>query len=199
MKATVRILSLFVFLGIGLQLSAQQRYDAQGHPLDLIVENNDTLYHITLPTLYVFPPLKFKNKKQEKFYWKTVRDVKRTLPYARLVGRTLNEANAELVKMDKKTDREKYLKNLETTIKKTYEPEIRKLTFSQGKLLIRLIDREANMTSYELIKMYRGSLTAFFWQGIARIFGANLKEEYDGNDKDHIIERVIILVEAGQL
>jgi hypothetical protein len=199
MKATVQILFLLLFLGIGNRLYAQQYVEGHGYLFAFGIENNDTVYHANLHPLYVFPPLKFKNKKQEEFYWKTVRDVKKTLPYAKLVGKTLNEANADLAKIDKESDKKKYLKELEKTIKKKYEPEIRKLTFSQGKMLIRLIDREANMTSYELIKMYRGNITAFFWQGIAKLFGANLKEEYDGKDKDKIIERVIILVEAGQL
>lgn len=200
MKTKVSILAFFLLIGITFQLNAQQQYiDCNGRMYTVTVENGDTIYWVDLHTLYVFPPMKFKNKKQEKFYWKTVRDVKKTLPYARLVSKTLNEANAELEKMPNKDDQKKYLKALEKDVKKQYEPEIRKLTFSQGKMLIRLIDRETNMTSYELIKMYRGSLTAFFWQSIAKLFGANLKEEYDGNDKDKIIERVIILVEAGQL
>ena len=82
---------------------------------------------------------------------------------------------------------------------KKYEPDLRKMTFSQGKMLIKLINRETSYTSYDLIKMYRGSFAASFWQGIAKIFGADLKLDYDGKDREKIIERVILLVEAGQL
>jgi len=164
-----------------------------------VLPNNDTIYTGTLFSLYIYPPLKFKNKAQEKFYWKTVRDVKKVLPYARVVSSTLNKANDDLAKIPLEKDRKKYLKNLEHDVKKRYEPDIRDLTFNQGKLLIKMIDRETSMTSYELIKLYRGPLIAAFWQGVARLFGANLKEEYNGNDKDRIIERVITLVENGQL
>lgn len=164
-----------------------------------VLPNNDTIYLGTLSAIYIYPPLKFKNKSQEKFYWKTVRDVKKALPYARVVSYTLNKANDDLKNIPLEKDRKKYLKNLEREVKKKYEPDIRDLTFNQGKLLIKLIDRETSMTSYELIKLYRGPLVAAFWQGVARLFGANLKEEYNGNDKDKIIERVITLVENGQL
>lgn len=176
------------------------RYQGDRNLFEIIVTpNQDTLYQTSLAPVYCFPPLKFKNKAQEKFYWKTVRDVKKTWPYARIVSNTLNKANEDLKKLPSESDRKKYLKNLEIEVKERYEPDLRKMTFSQGKMLIRLIDRETNMTSYDLIKMYRGSLSAFFWQGLAKIFGADLKQEYDGGDKDKIVERVIILVQAGQL
>ena len=80
-----------------------------------------------------------------------------------------------------------------------FEKDLKKLTVSQGKMLVKLIDRECNKTTYEIIKNYKGNFSAFLWQGVAKIFGSNLKAEYDGSDKDKIIERVIILVEAGQL
>jgi len=128
-----------------------------------------------------------------------VRDVKRTLPYAKIVAKELSETNKLLMQMPNDKERKKYLAQFEKDIYKKYEPELRKLTLSQGKLLIKLIDRECNNTSYDLIKMYRGSIRAFFYQGFARIFGANLKSKYDAYKEDKILERVIILVEAGQI
>jgi hypothetical protein len=196
-KITVLVL-LILFIG---NAYSQNYRDPEGRMLYevLVTESNDSLYLLNLSPFYVFPPLKFKNKSQEKFYWKTIRDVKKTLPYARIVGKTLNDANAVLEKLPDDASRKRYLKELEKQVKKKYEPDLRKMTFSQGKMLIRLINRETSYTSYELIKMYRGTFAAFFWQGIAKIFGADLKLEYDGSDKERIIERVIILVEAGQL
>lgn len=201
MKISKRIL-FFLLLSLFLTKGYSQYYrDPQGRILyEIIVnENNDTLFLANLHPLYVFPPLKFKNKRQEKFYWKTVRDVKKTLPYARIVGRTLNEANDDLEKLPDDDARKKYLKNLERQVKKKYEPDLRKMTFSQGKMLIKLINRETSYTSYDLIKMYRGSFAAGFWQGIARLFRTDLKMQYDAKDKEKIIERVILLVESGQL
>lgn len=201
MKFPKKIAVLVLILLFSLKASCQNYRDPEGRMLYevLVTESNDTLFLLNLPPFYVFPPLKFKNKSQEKFYWKTVRDVKKTLPYARIVGKTLNDANADLEKLPDDAARKKYLKNLEKQVKKKYEPDLRKMTFSQGKMLIRLINRETSYTSYELIKMYRGTFAAFFWQGIAKLFGADLKLDYDASDRERIIERVIILVEAGQL
>ena len=151
-----------------------------------------------LPPAYCYPPLRFKNKRAEKFYWKTVRNVKKCLPYARVVSKVLNKANEDMQNMNEQ-QKKIYLDALEKAVKKKYEPVLRHMTFSQGKILIKLIDRETNITSFELIRLYRGNLSAYFWQGVAKLFRANLKEEYDGKDKDKIIERIITLVEAGQL
>ena len=164
------------------------------------VERSGDTLHIApmLPPVYCYPPMRFKNKRAEKFYWKTVRNVKKCLPYARIVSKVLNKANEDMEDMDE-AQKELYLKSLEKEVKRKYEPIVRKMTYSQGKILIKLIDRETNITSFELIRLYRGDLAAYFWQGVAKLFNANLKEEYDGKDKDKIIERIITLVEAGQL
>ncbi len=159
----------------------------------------DTFILMDLHDIHVYPPLQFKNKKQEEFYRKLVRDVKRTLPYAKLAGRTIEETNKKLATISNQRERKKYLKAFEKELFASYEKELKKLTLSQGKLLIRLIDRECSVTSYDLIKEFRGGFSAFFWQGFAGVFGANLKSEYDASDKDKLIERVINLVEAGQL
>jgi len=151
-----------------------------------------------LPAVYVYPSLNFSSQKQEQFYWKTVRDVKRTLPYAKAIGTTLQEINEEMKDMSEK-QRKAYMKSKENDLLGKYEPELKKLTLSQGKMLIRLVDRECDKTSYELIKEYRGGFRAFFWQGFARLFGADLKSTYEKDDKDKIVERVIVLVESGQL
>jgi len=158
----------------------------------------DTVPHIMLPAVYVFPTLNFTSKKQEEFYWKTVRDVKRTLPYAKAIGITLQEINDAMKGMSDK-ERKAYMKSKEDDLIGKYEPQLKKLTLSQGKMLIRLVDRECDKTSYELIKEYRGGFKAFFWQGFAKLFGADLKTTYEKDDKDKIVERVILLVESGQL
>ena len=163
------------------------------------VKGNDTIPHIILQTIYVFPPIKFKNKRQEKFYWRTVRDVKKALPYAKIVGKMLAETNDTLMKMSSDKERKRYMKSLEKEIFNRYESDMRRFTLSQGKMLIRLISRECNQSSYSLIRAYRGGFVAGFWQGFARLFGANLKDEFGDTEKDEIIERVILLVELGKL
>lgn len=160
----------------------------------------DTIYYASLPDLWVFPKKSlYRNKKEEKFFWRTVRDVKRTLPYARLVSNELIMVNQKLAELPTEKERKQYIKQYEKEVFEKYEKDLRKMTISQGKMLIKLVDRECDKTSYELVKFYKGGFVAFFWQGVARLFGSNLKSEYDASDKDRVVERIILLVEAGQL
>lgn len=197
----LNILFLLVFMTVFFaMLPAQQKHEPLppgSQRLAVQIFGNDTVYLAFLRDIYVFPRL--KNKKQEQFFWRTVRDVKKALPYAKIVSTELIRVNTLLEDIQKESDRKKYLAQYEKEIFKRYEPELRKLTINQGRMLLKLIDRECNSTSYDLIKNYRGSISAFFWQGVARIFGSNLKSEYDAGGNDRIVERVILLVEAGQL
>ena len=170
-----------------------------GARLMVQVENGDTVYLCWLKDIWVFPKSTFKNKKQEQFFWKTVRDVKKTLPYAKVVGSELRRVNMLLVNMKNEKERKKYLAIYEKQIFNKYEADLKKMSVSQGRLLLKLIDRECSTTSYDLIKQYRGNVTAFFWQGVARLFGSNLKSEYDAQGNDKVLEKVILLVESGQL
>lgn len=167
----------------------------------LLVEVNgtDTIFLAYLNDLWVFPRNNFKNKAQERYFWKTVRDVKKALPYAKLVASELAKINYNMVCMANDNARKKYLNQVEKEVFKKYEPELKRMTINQGRLLLKLIDRECDKSSYELIKAYRGSVSAFFWQGVALVFGSNLKTGFDANDKDKMLERIIVLVEAGQL
>jgi hypothetical protein len=165
----------------------------------LEINGRDTVYQYTFQDIYCFPPMKFANRKQEDFYWKTIRDVKRALPYARLVSRTVMEANRHMAEITDEKERKAYLKETEKILFKKYEKDLRSMSINQGKLLVRLIDRECNQTTYSIIRTYKGAFSAWIWQGVARLFGSDLKAEYDVKNKDKIIERVIILVEAGQL
>jgi len=152
-----------------------------------------------LHEVYVYPQLTFKNKRQERFYWKTVRDVKKCLPYARMISKDMAYADLQLQQLSSAKERKKWWKNYEKFLFKKYEKDFRNMTASQGQMLMKLMDRESERTSYELIRQYRGKASADFWQFVAKLFKNDLKEGYDGADKDRIIERVITLVEAGQL
>ena len=160
-------------------------------------DNNDTIPIVNLREVVVFPQVKFKNKKEEIEYTKLVRDVKRTLPYAKMVYETLIETYEYMETLPNDKEREKHLKRMEKDLFKEYKPELKKLTFSQGKLLIKLIDRECNQSSYNLLKAYLGSFRAGFWNVFAGMFGASLKSEYDPKGKDVMTERVVVLVENG--
>ena len=135
-------------------------------------------------------------------YWRYERlvyNVRRVYPYALMVKDKLKDVNAELEKLTDDRERKKYIRNIEKQVFRDYEDDMRDMTFTQGKLLIRLIDRETENTSYELIKEYRGNFSAAFWQGIARLFGTNLKEEYDPFGNDMLIEKIIKEIESGRL
>lgn len=179
--------------------NAQETEKEESHVFRATVENGDTIMVAGLPTLYVFPPLEFKNEKQEKFYWRTVRDVKKTLPWAKLIGTMLTDLHSQMEGMSDK-EKKKFMKSKEDEIYKQYEPMLKKLTLRQGQLLIKLVDRECDMTGYEIVKELRGGFRAFFWQGFARILGADLKSGFDETkEENQIVNRIILLVEAGQL
>lgn len=202
MKRIRYIVALLMLVGGGLVVNTATAAEAHGKWVDSLafrVQDGDTMYLAFLHDLYVYPKMQFKSKSQERFYWKTVRDVKKTLPYAKAISREMAIADKELAKIEDKRERKRYWKSKEKALFKTYEGDFRHMTASQGQMLMKLMDRESSRTSYELIKQYRGKASADFWQFVAKLFKNDLKEGYDGADKDRIIERVINLVEAGQL
>lgn len=167
--------------------------------VEACVEKGDTIPLFKLPTIWVFPPEHFKNRRQEKFYWRTVRDVKKTLPLAKMIYGVMLETNDTLMTMPSERAARNYLKGFTKRIYKENEATMKHLTLRQGKLLIKLIDRDCGATSYDLIRAYRGSVTAGFYNIFAGLFGASLKSEFGTSEKDKMIERIIIQVEAGML
>jgi len=165
----------------------------------LQVSHGDTFYMARMHDVYVYPKMVFKNKRQERFYWRTVRDVKKTLPYAKMLTKEMEYADRQLALLPDRKAQRKWWKAYERQLFKRYEKDFRGMTASQGQMLMKLMDRESERTSYEIIKMYRGTFSANFWQFVAKLFKNDLKEGYDASDKDKIVERVITLVEAGQL
>ncbi len=150
---------------------------------------------------YVYPPLKFKNKKEEEFYWRTVRDVRKTLPYAKQAFGTLCETYEYIQTLPSQKEREAHLKRLEKDIFNQYKPIIKNFTKGQGKVLLKLINRETSQSSFNIIKAFLGSFRAGFWQTFGRFFGMNMKQSWkpDSNKEDGIIDRVATLIEQGSL
>ncbi len=191
-----RIVGILLILSAALTVSPV--YAVRPDSCLVQIHEGDTIYLASLRTVYVYPPMRFKNKKQERFYWKTVRDVKKTLPIAKVLTQEMNRTYDIMSKMNRREQR-KFWKQYEKNLYAQYEDQFRNMTASQGQMLMKLLNRECGQTSYDVIKFYKGSLTASFWQMIAKMVGNDLKAEYDGNDKDQITERIITLVEAGQL
>jgi len=136
---------------------------------------------------------------QLRQYDRLIYNLKKTYPYAVIARDKLAEVNARLETITDEKERKELLKNVEKEILDEFEDDARNMTITQGRLLIKLIDRETQNTSYELIKQYRGFLSAAFWQGIARIFGSNLKAEYDPFGEDALMELIVRDIEAGWL
>ncbi len=164
-------------------------------------EYGDTVRMTIFNDVTVFPALRFKNKKQEEFYWRTVRDVRKTLPYAKLAFSALTETYEYIQTIPDMKTREAHLKRLEKDIVEQYKPVVKKMTKNQGKILLKLINRETDQNSYHIVKAFLGSLRASFYQAIGKIFGMNMKSGFnpDKNEEDAIIDRIATLIEEGQL
>lgn len=165
------------------------------------VIDGDTVTMIVFNEFSVYPSVTFKNKKEEEFYWRTVRDVKRTLPYAKLISETLTETYEYLQTFDTREERDKYLKEMESAVFEEYKPVLKKFTKNQARTLVKLIQRETNQSGYDILKAFLGSFRATFWKGFGKIFGVNISSNYkpDTDSKDAVIERIATLVEQGEL
>lgn len=179
--------------------SVEKRSSSGGFIVPMCVYDGDTIPWVQLPTVYIYKPLKFKNDKERAEYLRLVRNVKKVYPIAKEVNRIVLETYEYLQTLPNEKARQKHIKMVEKGVKEQYTPVMKKLTFSQGKLLIKLIDRQNNQTSYELVKAFMGPFKAGFYQTFAAMFGASLKKQYDPTGKDAMVERVITLVENGQL
>ena len=164
-----------------------------------IIENGDTMWCYLLPELWDYPPLKFKSEKQRKAYNRLVYNVKRVLPIAQEVNGLIAETYETLEMLPTQKEKSAHIKAVEKDIFETYKPRMKKLTYSQGKLLIKLVDRECNQSSYEIVQAFLGPTRAAFYQIFAWTFRASLKKEYHPEEEDKLIERVVRQVETGQI
>lgn len=167
-----------------------------GHVLSTIVlDNGDTIPVATLSDAEITAPREFKSKSEERRYRRLEKNIRRVYPYAKLAGEKLRAYEAELKTIESERKKKKFYKKVERELKDEFEGELTKLSVSQGRILIKLIDRETGDTSYELVTDLRGRFSAFFWQGLARIFGHNLKSRYDPEGADRMIEEIVSRIE----
>jgi len=160
--------------------------------------DGDSIQYMELSQVYVYPEPTFKSKRQQQAYMRLVRNVKKVLPIAKQVRQIIIET-AEFTETLPPSERKEHLKRVEASIVKEYKPQMKKLTFSQRKLLIKLIDRECNSTAYEAMQAFIGPVRSGMWQAFAWMFGASLKKGYDPDGVDRLTERVVLMVEAGQI
>ena len=167
------------------------------HYLEAIREDGDTLPHRELEPITVYPRSKFKSRRMEQQYWKLAMRVKKVYPYAQKAAEIMKQYEARFLATNDPKQRKKFVKQAEKELFDEYGPQLKKLSVSEGRILIKLIDRETKRTSYELIKDLKGGVTAFFWQGVARLFGNDLKAGYDPVVEDRLIEEIIFYIEIG--
>ena len=163
------------------------------------IENGETIWTYLMPELPVYPPMKFKSERQRQQFNRMVNNVKRVLPLAKKANMMLTETYEVLESLPTKAEKDAHIKAVERDLKKQYTPEMKKLTYSQGKLLIKLVDRECNQSSYEIVQAFLGPARATFYQIFAWTFKASLKKEYDPDGDDRLVERIVRQVETGQL
>jgi hypothetical protein len=160
--------------------------------------DGDSIQYMELSNVYVYPDLTFKSKRQQQSYMRLVKNVKKVLPIAKQVRQIIIET-AEFTETLPPEERSAHLKRVEQSIVKEYKPQMKKLTYSQGKLLIKLVDRECHSTAYEAMQAFIGPVRSGMWQAFAWMFGASLKKGYDADGTDRLTERVVLMVEAGQI
>lgn len=165
------------------------------------VEDGDTILVLMLSEITCFNELHFRNRREEQFYWRTVRDVRLTLPYAKLIAETLIETYEYVETFPTERERRQYLSQMEDALFAQYKPVLKRFSRRQAKVLVKLIQRETNQSSYEIVKAFLGSFRASFWQGFGRLFGVSLKSEFkpQSDRNDAIVDRVATLIEQGAL
>ena len=160
---------------------------------------SDSILHIVLPEILVFPQQ--KDWSRRAFHQYTILEMRviKVYPIAKLAAKKLNEYNSVYTTFKDERERKAYVKKIEKDLFAEFETEIRSMSIAQGRILIKLIDRETGKSSYEIIKEFKGGFAAFFWQGVARIFGHNLKSEYDAANEDKMIEYIVWQIDHGML
>ncbi|MBN1413955.1 MAG: DUF4294 domain-containing protein [Bacteroidales bacterium] len=168
-------------------------------PVYAIIHNGDTAFLSTIEEVNVFPDREFKNKRDMRRYRKLIYNVKRVYPYAKLAGEKFRVIDSTMATLKTERQQREYINGVEAEIKDRYEEELKKLTITQGRILIKLIDRETGHTSYELVQQLQGNFRAFLWQTLARLFGSNLKWTFDAEGEDILVNEIVIMIEKGML
>ncbi len=198
---------MLVTLGVSAQNNNQRRQEVDFDSptfvpmvkVGKVLEDGDSIQYMEMNNVYVYPPISFSSKKQQQAYNRLVKNVKIVLPIAKEARTIMMETAEFLETLPDKKSKEAHMKLVERSIMKEYKPRMKKLTYSQGKLLIKLIYRESNSSGYELIQAFLGPVRAGFYQAFAWAFGASLRKKYDPEGVDRLTERVVLMVEAGQI
>ncbi len=169
----------------------------KGTPVWGIIEGSDTIIQVQVKDIWIYPERKFKNKRQQQNYSRYVAKVKKVYPLALEARILLDKYEPHYYALESKRERKKLMKTLEKELLDKHKEELKKWSISDGKILLKLINRETNRSAYSLIENFRGEFSAVFWQGIARLFKNNLKDGYDPDNEDRLLEEVVRKIESG--
>jgi hypothetical protein len=192
-----RVLFILVFWISCAGLLAQERDTSEF--LMGVVEGSDTIIHKNIDEVRVMPRRQFKNKRQRRRYSRYILKVKKVYPVAVKARELLVKYEPEYYALEDQRERRKLMKKLEKELLAEHKEDLKKWSISDGRILLKLINRETDRSAYSLIKDFRGDIRAVFWQGIARIFSNNLKSGYDPDEEDKYLEEIVALIEAGYL
>lgn len=206
MKRIFRANSLFFmlcFIGLIMPRSNYAQPDTARHGyyvLPMIVENGDTIALVDLRSITIYPIRDLsRDTRFTRRYIRLAKKVRRVYPYARLAVDILQSIYDTLPDLDTERQQRRFLRAYDKALRDRYMDELKQLKVSEGRILLKLIDRETGYTSYNLVRALRGKLSAMFWQSLARIFGENLKTEYNPRGEDRIIEEIVVKIESGRL
>lgn len=192
MKKGFSILILFFVL----QTLSAQKPDSSNLVMG-IIQGNDTIITVRVKEIWVFPERKFSSKREQQYYSRYVAKVKKVYPLAVEARVLLQKYEPQYYALHSQRDRRKLMKKLEEELLDQHKEELKKWSISDGKMLLKLINRETDRTAYTLIRDFRGDVSAVFWQGIARLFKNNLKDEYSPYDEDKLLEEIVKKIESG--
>lgn len=165
----------------------------------VVISGGDTMPVLTLEDVVVMAPSTPKVRRAAEKADRLTRNVQKVFPYALVTAQLLDQYDHDLAQIKKESDRDLYLKLAEAELRAEFEDELKNMTVSQGRLLIKLIDRETGRTSYDLVRELRGSFNAWIWQGVAKLFGNDLKDGYDPEGDDVLVESIVRRIENREL
>ena len=198
------VFAISLFWGVSLVVLAQSpeiqgKDTARAEVLRMMKVGNDTLPVFDINAVNIYPKPVFKNKRHYRRYSRYVLNVKKVYPYAKYLGNLLPEMEQHLDSISSEQEKRKYVRSVEKDLKDRFEDDIWNMTISQGKILLKLIGRETGKSSYEILDEMKGNFSASFWQTIARIFGSDLKTEYDPQGEDRLLNQIVIMIESGRI
>lgn len=166
--------------------------------LAFFVEEGDTIYYDTIAASKIYSRIPKQKGREWKDYYRLVHNFSKSYPYALVARKLVTEADSTIAADKLKgAKREKYVNQVQKEIFDVFEGQMRQLTVSQGALIMKLVDREVGKSSYDIIKGYKSGIAAGFWQGIAKVFGSDLKKPYDPEGEDLLTEELVKIWENG--